>query len=162
MPQIVDPNRPDAEFVPSFTEDDIDYLVNRVLDCECDERYRNKELTSCKHSRLVQAIEWTDFDLKKACRGILQDGTPVIVLESLDTTIYRRTFGFEPGVYSHELCWDGNQLLVVSTDLATEEEVIRIIYEASAWDRHIPKDQTLRDRKTKNRRPDHNAPAKES
>lgn len=139
---------PREVLVPSYTEDEVYYRVHRdTLSCDDPGRTFNPEQDSCKHSRLVSAIEGSTLDLKSATRGLLQDGTRVIVLESMDAFYYERTWGFDQGIYSHELCFDGEQLMVISTDLATATEQRRYIHDANAWNRHIP--PTQEDRKPK-------------
>ncbi len=138
--------------VPSYTKDDTFYDVHeKTLACPCPARTQ-AAAPSCKHGRLVAL----GLDLGSAVRGLLADGeTRVLVLESMDAEYHERTWGFDQGVYSHELAFDAHRLLVISTNVGTGVELIRSIHDPATWKRHIPPTQHYRQPKYRYRRPNY-------
>lgn len=129
--------------VPSFNHDGVRYLTNPGSGaCSCPRgRYQN----DCrKHVNLARA----GVPLENAYRGILADGTPVIILDSAthvydsrlrpEWSLQSGIWGFAWGAWTHSLCHDGEAFVVESTRHVTGRSFAWPVSDWRTWERTLP------------------------
>lgn len=119
--------------VPSFTTQGVEYdVVLEEGSCTCKRGVIHGD--DHKHVRLARS----GAPLGDATPGLLSDGTPVLFIEGVCHGYDKRVWGYDPGLWDHSLCHDGEAFIVESTRLIDGETRTRILHDWREWKRHIP------------------------